>query len=855
MKKRLSCLLLALSLLLILLGPSIPVARAAQKKTPTRAIGIVFDNSGSMYMNGNTAWCQATYAMEVFAAMMNEGDTLRIFPMVKIEVNGKSYERGTAQPYLTINGPEESSVIRDIYTPSGGGTPVESIDSAFEEMQKVSADEKYLIVLTDGNTFHKNGVEQSASKTKQLLEQKMDQIAGAMNVMYLGIGVSGSNKPVASNPDRQYYLTTDSADTPKNLAAMCNRIFGRNTLPDSFISGNTVEVDVSISKMIVFVQGENISNVQLSGGTKRSEQTTRYSEKGAGAWYGNNGSIKATPDTTLQGMMVTYENLDAGTYDLSFSGQQRNISVYYEPDVDLQVLFQGEGGTVDPAKDELYAGTYNFTFQMVDKNGNPTDSVLLGDVNYDVWYTVDGEKKTANMKGNGSIPIELKAGSELDAGFTVRYLDGYSIYKDSKALGWPDGGIQIGVRPAGDTRLEVSGGSRSYLLSELEQEAVYNVALYYEGQKVIGDGFNAVGPLEVKLDGGNAKIDVQQTGEGWTVSLKYNGTAAETQTGDQTLTFQTSYTNEDDQTAQSNVVQKEFEIEDDSMALKLKIRMDQDYYNLTALEDAEPIILRLTAGGDPLSKEQFDAAKVQVTVGGKTVTAQPDAAGSAYIVPATELAGLEPGKHVVKAVVEGIDTLGHPAHAEDTDKLEVQNYPVWVRWLFWILLIALIIFLICAYLNAKRLPKSAMIVPDSCVFTVDGETVTGDPSIKKPGFGQKKGSLTVQSPDYMLNPLALCGFTLDVVANTPRKVRSASRNAQVVNVRAADPNTTMVMIGGSQFLMDPEKGMLYEAGTDGSAPIDFSIGGTTNFVVMSEIQSMDDSSTVTCSLSGEFEFL
>ena len=42
-----------------------------QQGTTKRAIYVVFDNSGSMYGDGNKAWSQATYAMEVFAAMMN----------------------------------------------------------------------------------------------------------------------------------------------------------------------------------------------------------------------------------------------------------------------------------------------------------------------------------------------------------------------------------------------------------------------------------------------------------------------------------------------------------------------------------------------------------------------------------------------------------------------------------------------------------------------------------------------------------------------------------------------------------------------------------------------------------------
>lgn len=65
------------------------------KHGKTRAIYVVFDNSGSMYSPGNMAWSQATYAMEVFSAMMNfeNGDTMKIFPMHEVTTNGNGRDR------------------------------------------------------------------------------------------------------------------------------------------------------------------------------------------------------------------------------------------------------------------------------------------------------------------------------------------------------------------------------------------------------------------------------------------------------------------------------------------------------------------------------------------------------------------------------------------------------------------------------------------------------------------------------------------------------------------------------------------------------------------------------------------
>lgn len=76
-----------LSMLLVLvLGfatASGALAAGGTKNTVSRSIAIVFDNSGSMYMQGNKAWCRATYAIEVFASMMNVGDVLRVYPCTR----------------------------------------------------------------------------------------------------------------------------------------------------------------------------------------------------------------------------------------------------------------------------------------------------------------------------------------------------------------------------------------------------------------------------------------------------------------------------------------------------------------------------------------------------------------------------------------------------------------------------------------------------------------------------------------------------------------------------------------------------------------------------------------------------
>ena len=76
--------LLAL-LLFFGIAAAVPMYASAQSLYVRKIVSVVYDDSGSMIEDDNGTyvdrWCQAKYAMEVFAAMLGEKDTLNIFFM------------------------------------------------------------------------------------------------------------------------------------------------------------------------------------------------------------------------------------------------------------------------------------------------------------------------------------------------------------------------------------------------------------------------------------------------------------------------------------------------------------------------------------------------------------------------------------------------------------------------------------------------------------------------------------------------------------------------------------------------------------------------------------------------------
>ena len=835
MKKRLLCLLLTAVLILGMFAGSTSSARAAERQEKTRAIAIVFDNSGSMYENNITRWCQATYAMEVFAAMMNENDTLLIYPMHPITM-GKDGQRVTS---LTIHGPQEASIIRDIYTPDPGGTPFATVGNAYQGLQQVKADEKCLIVITDG--------EFDGRPRGDWVSKELDKLSD-VNVMFLGMGIGKDFQPKESDPTRQYYRFPEPEQVLPELSSMCNRIFGRSQLE---VQNNKITFDVTMGKIIVFVQGENISDVTLSGGTKVSEHTTKYSELGCGDPYYNHNY-----DPDLQGMLVTYTGLDADpkgtTYDISFKGTARDIIVYYEPDVELVVnMINSEGVTVDVSSGKIPAGEYRLEYGLVDSHGRPTNSKLLGSQNYALTYSLNGVEKTVTDNKSGSFPLTLEPETKLQANITVRFLDDFTDSYDNTDLGWPPDGLQIGYLEVGNVELQVSGGQSSYNLSTMEQNAVYDLTISHDGELLSGEQLDRTA-ISVDLQGGNAQTFLERTDTGYTLYILYNGDAASTTCGDYSLNLSASYTL--DTTGQSSVVSKPFTLVDDSTDLGMYIEVPQRFYQISKISEGQPLYVYVTREGRPMEMAEFAAASPLVEIPGVEFDLKADGANSRYIITLKEDNAL-PGKHPVTVTVDAPDEVGRVVTVQATAEIELQKYPPWLPGLITCLGILVILLLIWLYLNTKILPKHISV--GQCTFIVDGNIVTGAAKTVYTGKNKRRGTLAVTSPHYGANPAAKCGYTLELEAVSPRRTKSKARSARVVGIRPLSASSTIaVQIGGCNMARDPATGKLMKVGGRPGAPISFNVGNNARTSVTAEVMDMaNGGGEITVSLSAPLKFL
>lgn len=824
MKKFLK-LILVFALLVCNLCVYVPQASAGKTEFK-RNIAIVFDNSGSMYVKGEKAWCRATYAMEVFASMLNKGDSLFIHPMNPIEVNGKKY---TMDSPFVISDPTDASQIRSIYTEKALDTHIETIDAAIKGLSSSQGTENYLIVLTDGQVFYEGGKELSVSETKKRLTERFNKSVGPnLNILYLGIG----SKVAMPEMDNEYYMGEKASDSKNVLSAltmMCNKIFARDTLPDSHISEKTIDFDITLSKLIVFVQGENVSDVKvtskngesvnLAGSTK-----TQYSNVGAGN-YKKSGQSQV--DKSLQGMLVTYTDCPAGSYDISYSGKASNVEIYYEPDADLDFIFTDEDGNLVDAN-SLYKGEYKVQFGLKDaKTQQLITSDLLGDPVYKGKYIVNGKEYKIEQKGkSGETPVSLDVGDTFTAELTASYLNGYSITKTAKDFGWPEDSLKVSAKPAGNLRLEISGGDKVYDLKKLEQGSTYTAKVYYQGTQLTGTELEKV---ELKWEPEKSNVEIKKTfmEDHYALSLCYKDpdNPVSTKLGKCKVTIHAFYTPDGSEKIEATD-SLAYNVKDITETPKIVLKPGQKHFQISKLDDGKPIKAYITVNGKKLSAKEFESLEFTVDTQGIGYKITPLPEESAYEIKLDSSAKKAKGKYKITATVTQKDNIGRTVSSDETCKVKLSNLPLWLEWLIFILILIILFVIIYLILHIKCMPRGLHTEKRNCEMNIGGMDVTNVTAFNAVVSGN---SLKTEAKFAGVKT----GISMSVAPgkNSYLKTKATKRklsvnSSSVKKYGAADIQN--VSIGNRQYIIDQTTGKLIPA-VQGGANFDLSHGQTISY--------------------------
>lgn len=427
--KRIATVLLCIVVTSMLMTPSGVVA--AEGDTPTRTINLVYDDSGSMIQTDDgksvDTWCQAKYAMEVFAAMLSDNDTMNVYVM-------SDFQSSTAgKPKLVLRGSDGTKnnvgKVHSMIT-TAGNTPFNAVRKAESDLESTKSDEKWLVVLTDGE------FEDGAMK-KSEIDSFFGKKPKNINVMYLGMGANAGS--ITEDKDKKIYYVKakNNNEILEKLTAIGTQVYNRDRLEINSNS-KSISFDIPMSELIVFAQGEKVS---INGIKDSTGKTIKSTEAPVSVQYSNKAATNYSDiliDKSLRGSIATFQGrFKEGDYTIDVSGA-KTIEVYYKPDVEIAAYLK-KGNKEVTNLSNLEAGEYEIDFSLV-KGGTDQkikSSKLLGNVEFEAQVTNNEKTHDKHYTAGDTITIE-EGPLTIDA--TAHYLGyhtvdthlDYSIYKDKK---------------------------------------------------------------------------------------------------------------------------------------------------------------------------------------------------------------------------------------------------------------------------------------------------------------------------------------------------------------------------------------------------------------------------------------
>jgi hypothetical protein len=375
--------------------------QAYTSNQPSKAIHVVYDDSGSMIEDNGVyfdRWGQAKYAMEVFAALLEDKDLMSVYYMSDFAAAGKA----DAPARIAIRGSELAgervAKIHDTVTNSSD-TPFDAVAKAYADLRNADAQEKWLVVLTDGEFNRLNGQVTSNIDADSFYSQYVRE--SSVKIMHLAMGDNAA--VIRADPGRQIYFehAKNSSEILGRITSICNRIFNRNSLKFTKEDRHEFSFDVPMLELFVFAQGADVKVNGISGAGSHDPSETvsvRYSEVAATNFRGNQNVIISR---NLTGVVAVFRDIKKGRYSLDVAGAQ-TVEIYYKPSVNV-VIRLSQGRRVI-GEEDIPEDRYRIWYGLVDEDGNETNSSLLGNVKYEA--TIENNGQTIPVKSGDVITIK-----------------------------------------------------------------------------------------------------------------------------------------------------------------------------------------------------------------------------------------------------------------------------------------------------------------------------------------------------------------------------------------------------------------------------------------------------------------
>ena len=458
MKKNILHIVLYALVFIILAGATAVDVSAEAKTKKTRVIHVVYDDSGSM-VDSNASWSQAKYALEVFTAMMNENDRLVIYPMSAYSItDDKSKHSGNWHKTISLSGSmpldQRIKTVRGMNGDNGNywNTPIQTVQSAGDDLRKATADEKWLLILTDG--AFDNGIgdgdpsgtgklnmndSKAVEKARNYVKDTILSYSGQDTIRVYFVGIQGAGTdPLAlaglSKISQTDVFYKDAAKKEAILATItkaARTIYNLQPMKTSGKGNVSVSPDIPVSKFVIFAQGDSVKVGELKYQGKSIQSSVNNVEVEVSASKDahptNNPKYGNKYADNLKGEILTVMTEGAGgtpfpSGKYSFDCKSDTVEVYFEPGVDIQVLLvndeTGDAYNLSDGVDYIETGNYSLKIQMVNPlTGDVVDaksSDLLSGVQLsaavstdkETTYYADGDKVTVDV---GDIEVQGRA--------------------------------------------------------------------------------------------------------------------------------------------------------------------------------------------------------------------------------------------------------------------------------------------------------------------------------------------------------------------------------------------------------------------------------------------------------------
>jgi|GEM_PF-2005187 len=393
----------------------------------SRAIHVVYDDSGTMFRTRdergnlvyNDRWGQQRYALEVLIAKLEESDVMRLYYLSHFDLSVAGGNLN-APHGVEIHGRDPAAVRlaqkREVVTFSAN-TPFEPVIRAYNDLLVSGADDKWLIIISDGLYNRLDGVRNNNIDVNGMLAQFAGE--SDVSIFFLAVGEDDEiDEMIASlnpNPDIGYffYHARSSHEILSKITHMGNIIFNRNVLPFTNDARHEFTFDVPVSELIVFAQGANVSINGIRGDASISPceaVSVRYSDVPASnAHLRNNPNVIISRE--LSGVVATFSNVPMGSYYLDITGAQ-TVEIYFQPLVGVDIRLFQDGEQIPLGS--IMEGEYQVRFGIINEDGDFFESALLGTIVYNATLENNGRVIPINSGDfitleQGSFEISVQA--------------------------------------------------------------------------------------------------------------------------------------------------------------------------------------------------------------------------------------------------------------------------------------------------------------------------------------------------------------------------------------------------------------------------------------------------------------